>query len=73
MRFWVGITDESWLTVTPELRLAVSPQIREQFENGHDYSAMQGSVLPARRSEPAAISRLPRVARRDGVQAITRR
>jgi putative restriction endonuclease len=34
--------DRGYLTVTPSLRLEVSRRIREDFENGRDYYAMQG-------------------------------
>ena len=37
--------DRGYVTVTPELRLEVSRRIREEFENGRDYYAMQGMEL----------------------------
>lgn len=37
--------DRGYLTVTPEHRLEVSRRIREEFENGRDYYAMQGHEL----------------------------
>ena len=39
--------DRGYLTVTPELRLEVSRRIREDFENGRDYYAMQGREVRA--------------------------
>ena len=30
------------MTVTPELRFEVSRRIKEEFENGRDYHALQG-------------------------------
>ena len=32
------------MTVTPSLELRVSRRIREEFENGRDYYALEGSV-----------------------------
>jgi len=40
-----ALFDRGYLTVTPELKLEVSRRIREDFENGRDYYAMQGSQL----------------------------
>jgi putative restriction endonuclease len=37
--------DRGYVTVTPELRVEVSGRIREEFENGRDYYALQGHVL----------------------------
>lgn len=37
--------DQGLLTVTPELRVKVSPAIRERFENGRDYYALQDQPL----------------------------
>jgi putative restriction endonuclease len=34
--------DAGYVTVTPELQLRVSGRIREEFENGRDYYALQG-------------------------------
>jgi putative restriction endonuclease len=43
--------DRGYLTVTPEARLEVSSRIREEFENGREYYALQGKEirLPSRR------------------------
>lgn len=48
--------DRGYLTVTQDLRLEVSQRIREDFENGRLYYAMQGSELacPAKPSERPA-------------------
>ena len=42
--------DRGYLTVTPELRVRVSRRIREEFENGKHYYAMEGATMrvPAR-------------------------
>jgi putative restriction endonuclease len=42
--------DRRYATVTPELRFAVSKRIKDEFENGRDYYALDGRPLrpPAR-------------------------
>jgi putative restriction endonuclease len=37
--------DRGYVTVTPELRFEVSSRIREEFENGRDYYALDGRAL----------------------------
>ena len=37
--------DTGYVTVTPDLRLAVSGKLREEFENGKAYYAMDGQRL----------------------------
>ena len=37
--------DAGYLTVTPDLRVRVSRRIREEFENGRDYYALDGRKL----------------------------
>ena len=37
-----ALFDRGYVTVTPEMRLAVSRRIRDDFENGRDYYALQG-------------------------------
>jgi len=37
--------DAGYVTVTPSLELRVSRRIREEFENGRDYYALEGSPL----------------------------
>jgi len=37
--------DRGYITVTPELSLEVSRRIREEFENGRDYYALQGRPI----------------------------
>lgn len=37
--------DQGYLTVTPDLRLLVSLTIREEFENGRDYYALDGRQI----------------------------
>ena len=37
--------DKGYLTVTPDLRLEVSRRIKEEFENGRDYYALQGRTV----------------------------
>ena len=39
------LLDRGYLTVTPDARVKVSPRIREEFENGRDYYALDGSPL----------------------------
>jgi putative restriction endonuclease len=46
--------DRGYVTVTPGLRFEVSRRIRDEFENGRDYYALQGrSVSPPRPAELA--------------------
>ena len=40
-----ALFDRGYLTATPELRLEVSRRIREDWENGRDYYALQGQEL----------------------------
>ena len=52
--------DSGYATVTPDLRFAVSPRIREEFENGRDYYALDGTriAVPSplnARPDPAAL------------------
>jgi putative restriction endonuclease len=37
-----GLFDRGYVTVTPKLRFEVSRRIKEEFENGRDYYALQG-------------------------------
>ena len=37
--------DRGYITVTPDRHVEVSKRIREEFENGHEYYALQGSVI----------------------------
>lgn len=37
--------DRGYVTVTPQLRFEVSRRIREEFENGRDYYALQGQAV----------------------------
>jgi putative restriction endonuclease len=48
--------DQGYVTVTPDLRLVVSRTIREEFENGRDYYALDGRQirLPAAGNPPPA-------------------
>jgi putative restriction endonuclease len=50
--------DRGYVTVTPDYRLEVSRRIREEFENGRDYYALQGHdlLLPRHRLQRPAIS-----------------
>ncbi len=46
--------DRGYVTINRDYRLEVSPRIREEFENGRQYYAMDGSalaVLPDRPSD----------------------
>lgn len=45
--------DTGYVTVTPDLNFEVSPRIREEFENGRHYYALQGKQIatPVRRTE----------------------
>lgn len=49
-----ALFDRGYLTVTPELRVRVSPRIREEFENGRDYYALDARPirLPSRTYSP---------------------
>jgi putative restriction endonuclease len=40
-----ALFDAGYITVSPEHRLRVSRRIREEFENGRDYYAMEGAPL----------------------------
>ena len=46
--------DAGYVTVTPTLELRVSRRIREEFENGRDYYALEGTSvrLPTPPSPP---------------------
>jgi putative restriction endonuclease len=39
--------DRGYMTVDPDLRLRVSGRIRQEFENGRDYYALDGTVIRA--------------------------
>lgn len=46
--------DRGYVTVTPQLRFEVSRRIREEFENGRDYYALDGQAIrPPVRSDLA--------------------
>jgi putative restriction endonuclease len=40
-----ALFDTGYVTVTPSLELYVSRRIREEFENGRDYYALQGAPI----------------------------
>jgi putative restriction endonuclease len=40
-----NLFDQGLITVTPDYRVKVSPAIRERFENGRDYYALEGAEL----------------------------
>jgi putative restriction endonuclease len=40
-----ALFDDGWVTVTPEHRLRVSKRIREEYQNGRDYYALEGTPL----------------------------
>ena len=40
-----ALYDRGYITVTPELQVEVSRRIREEFENGRDYYALQGRTI----------------------------
>ena len=49
-----NLFDEGYVTVTPEFRFEVSKSLREDFENGKEYYALDGQkllYLPSRRDE----------------------
>ena len=52
--------DRGYLTVAPDLRVEISPRIREEFDNGRDYYALQGRSIraPGRAADRPAIERL---------------
>jgi len=37
-----ALFDQHYITITPDKTLVVSKRIREEFENGREYYAMQG-------------------------------
>ena len=37
--------DQGYITVAPDLRVRVSRTIREEFQNGHDYYALDGTAI----------------------------
>jgi putative restriction endonuclease len=39
------LLDRGYVTVTPDLTFEVSRRIREEFENGRDYSALNGRAV----------------------------
>lgn len=56
-----SLFDSGYVTVTPDLRFEVSRQIREEFENGRDYYALQGRRISVpeeaeRRPDPGILS-----------------
>lgn len=56
-----SLFDAGYVTVTPDLRFAVSRRIREEFENGRHYYALDGrSIQPPQngqyRPDPAALT-----------------
>lgn len=48
--------DRGYVTVTPDMHFRVSPRIREEFENGRDYYALDGREVrpPSQRFAPPA-------------------
>jgi len=48
--------DRGYVTVTPDMRFRVSSRIREEFQNGRDYYALDGREVrpPGRRFAPPA-------------------
>lgn len=50
-----SLFDSGYVTVTPDLHFEVSQRIREEFENGRDYYALQGRRI----SVPAEAERKP--------------
>jgi putative restriction endonuclease len=42
-----SLFDDGYVTVTPDLRFEVSRRIREEFENGRHYYALQGQEIAA--------------------------
>jgi putative restriction endonuclease len=40
-----ALFDAGYVTVTPSNQLRVSRRIREEFENGHDYYALEGRTI----------------------------
>ena len=49
-----ALFDAGYVTVTPSLELRVSRRIREEFENGRDYYALEGASvrMPLRPAPP---------------------
>ena len=53
--------DRGYLTVTPELRVRISGRLKQDWENGHEYYALDGAPVavpdrPADRPDPDALS-----------------
>lgn len=40
-----SLFDAGYVTVTPDLQFRVSRKIKEEFENGRDYYAMDGQAI----------------------------
>jgi putative restriction endonuclease len=55
-----ALFDAGYVTVTPQLEFRVSRRIREEFENGRDYYALEGSSvrLPAPPAPPPSVEYL---------------
>jgi len=56
-----SLFDLGYVTITPELKFEVSRKIREEYENGRQYYALQGTGIAVpekieRRPEPSALS-----------------
>jgi putative restriction endonuclease len=56
-----SLFDAGYVTVTPDLRFAVSRRIREEFENGRHYYALDGRSIPPprdrqHRPDPAVLA-----------------
>jgi len=56
-----SLFDAGYVTITPEMKFEVSHRIREEFENGRDYYALQGRAIsmpddPIRRPEHATLT-----------------
>ena len=55
-----SLFDAGYVTITPEHRFQVSRRIREEFENGRDYYALDGRPI-AVPERPRLIARTPLV------------
>jgi predicted restriction endonuclease len=51
------LLDRGYVTVTPDLRFEVSRRIKDEFENGRDYYALQGKPVAVPEPRELAPSR----------------
>ena len=54
--------DRGYVTVAPDLKVHVSQRIRKEFENGHEYYALEGRQISSPAPPDSHSARVPRVA-----------